>query len=550
MQGLNELPTKNKTVYILACIAILLIAFFQCYRVSHDLNWSYDVDIHRDMSYVQGNLYGHFGQDPNFPGAYLWYNPLLTLAETAIVKVTGLPVHVVLTRAGVYLNLLGPIAFIFMMLVLTDFKITLASLVSYLFLASGAIPSYYAATYSPWLYPVCYAQFLFYLNIVLCYKAFSTQKYFWFFIQGSFIGISFLAHTAPTILIILILASLQLRNLINAVKQKDYASVKKFIAQGIITFIPFVVASLPLTYYIVGKYHMHFLNRMPFEYVDGMFILHNFPEMIRQNISVAFIISLIGFVWFYKNFHHLLIRKIIMNWLFISVIMYIYSTAVATADNQFNFHLPGTVPSFHYFYYIKALQSVFFGFGFVFLISPLIKWIERLVINKSRKTGEGNYAELIFIVSVLLCTIIYFPFYQKRYDFVFFREQNLIKEKDKDGIEAYNYILQHIPEDKVVLCEEKTSIFPVLPTARKMVSIGITFSNPYLDFNSRESDRNHMIAYLRTGQPQQTRALFDAYNVSFVLLKNLGEANDKTAESLPSHIVFKNNTYTIYKIDR
>ena len=435
MQGLNEFQTKNKTFYILACIALLLIAFFQCYYVSHDLNWSYDVDIHRDMSYVQGDLYGHFGQDPNFTGAYLWYNPLLTLAETAIVKLTGLQVPLVMTRSGVYLNLLSPVAFIFMMLVLSDFKVTLASLLSYLFLASGAIPCYYAATYSPWLYPVCFAQFLFYLNIILCYKAFSTQKYVWFLVLGTFIGINFLAHTAPTILIILIMASIQLRNVLSAAKQKDYELIKKYVAQGIITFVPFVIASLPLTYYIVGKYHMHFLNRMPFEYVDGMFIVHNFREMIRQNLSVSFVVSVIGFIWFYRNFHQVLIRKIILNWLFISVIMYIYATAVATADNQFNFHLPGTVPSFHYFYYIKALQSVFFGFGFVFLISPVLKWIEHFI---NRKSKSGNYARLLFILSVLLCAIVYFPFYQKRYDFVFFREQNIIKEKDKDGIETYN----------------------------------------------------------------------------------------------------------------
>jgi len=497
------------------------------------------------MSYVQGNLYGHFGQDPNFTGAYLWYNPLLTLAETAIVKITGLPVHLVMTRAGLYLNLLSPIAFIFMMLVVSDFKVSLASLLSYLFLASGAIPCYYAATYSPWLYPVCFAQFLFYLNIILCYKAFSTQKYIWFFVLGTFIGISFLAHTAPTILIILIMASIQLRDVVSAVKQRDFSLIKKYVGQGLATFVPFVIASLPLTYYIVGKYHMHFLNRMPFEYVDGMFIVHNFREMIRENLSVSFVVSVIGFIWFYKKFHQVLIRKIILNWLVISVIMYIYATAVATADNQFNFHLPGTVPSFHYFYYIKALQSVFFGFGFVFLISPVLKWIEQLI---NRKSGSGNFASHFFIVSVLLCAIIYLPFYQNRYDFVFFREQNIIKEKDKDGIETYNYILQNIPEDKVILCEEKTSIFPVMPTARKMVSIGITFSNPYLEFSSRENDRNNMVAFLRKGQPLSASSLFDKYNVGFVLLKNLGQENDKTADLLHSQIVFRNSTFTIYKL--
>jgi len=91
------------------------------------------------MSYVQGALDGKFGKDPNYAGAYLWYNPMLSSIETLIVKITGLPVNIVLARAGVYLNLLGPLAFVLMLTVLFDLRMALACLLSYLFLASGNI---------------------------------------------------------------------------------------------------------------------------------------------------------------------------------------------------------------------------------------------------------------------------------------------------------------------------------------------------------------------------------------------------------------------------
>jgi len=533
MQELSAMKKKDKIAFIVALIILLVTAFIQCYNISHDLNWPCDVDIFRDMSYAQGNLYGDFGKDPNFVGAYLWYNPLLTLAEAGVAKISGLPLHVVLIRSGAYLNLLSPIAFIFMMVVITDYKVALAALLSYLFFALGQNISPHGATYAPWLFPVCFAQFFFYLNIILCYKAFRSQKYFWFFVLGFFIGFSFLAHSEPAILIILVMAFMQLPKVINAIKEKDFIAIKKYLLQGLITFVPFAIASLPLTYFIIGKYHMHFLNRTGFEYAENMFIVHNFLDLIKNNVSVSFVIAVIGFIWFYKNFHNPLIRKIIFGWLWGATIMFVYSTAVRTMDDQFNIKLPGTVPSSDFFYYLKALQSVFFGFGFAFLISPLLTWVNKLISNQNEATAK-NYINSLFIASVLLCAIIYFPFYKNRYDFVHHRNQSIINENKKDDIGVYNYIMQNIPRDKVILCEDTTSIFPVMPTARKMVSIIGTFSNPYLSYFDKARDRLLLLSYLKKSQPLSAEELklFDDYQVSYILLRKDSLTRDETYSSM------------------
>jgi hypothetical protein len=416
-----------------------------------------------------------------------------------------------------------------------------------LFLASGNIPGFDAATYSPWLYPVCFNQFLFYLNIILCYKAFSSQKYFWFAVLGVSIGINFLGHTAPALIMILIMATIQSQQIFQSLMEKKYDLLRKYLLQGVATFVFFVIASLPLLYYIVGKYHLQFKNRFPFEYVDTIFSTHNFKDMIKANLSVPFIISIIGFVWFYRNFRQPLLRKIILDWLFISIIMYIYSTIVASADRNYNIHLPGTVPSFHYFYYAKALQSVFFGFGFVFLIQLIYGWIENYFARKTMSTDTGNYTNMVLLLAVLLYAAINLPSYLNRYDFVYFREQILIKEKEKDRIDAYHFILQNIPSDKVILCEGgDPSIFPVMPTGRKMVSIGISYSNPYVDFNKRETDRNNMISFLETGQPLSAKGLFDEYHVSFVLLSNSEIEKYNALQPMLGQPIYKNAVYTLF----
>ncbi len=551
--NLNVWQTKNKKFYTIALIAILTLAFFQCYKVSHDLVWPCDVDQYRDMAYVQGNLYGDYGKDPNFTGRYMWYNPLLALIETAIVKVSGLPINVVFIRAGVYLNVFGPIAFMLMMLLIGGYRVALASLLSFLFLASGQLPFFYAPTYSPWVLPLTFAQFFFYLNIIVCYKAFTSQKNIWFFVLGTLIGISFLAHTAPAIMIILIMAFVQYPKIFSSLRSKDYFSLRKYILQSIITFVPFIIASLPLTYYIVGKYHMHYLNRLPSEYVDTIFLLRNFSDMIKSNLSVSFGIAVIGFIWFYRNFRQALIRKIIFGWLIASVFMYLYSTAVATLDNRFDIHLPGAVPSFHFFYYLKALQSVFFGFGFVAILAPVVQWLGKFLPRRS-ETQTKSYADVFFIASVFVCAIVYFPFYQNRFDFVHNREESIIKANEKDRIEVYNYIMQNIPRDKVILAvDDTTSVFPVMSTARKMVSMFATFSNPYYEWTDRQNDWITMVTFLEKNEPPTTKklSLFNKYRVNFILLKKDSmDKRENDSTSLLRQVVFENSSYSMYKLER
>src|SRR5579859_5298945 len=111
----NEIPKAGKIAFITAGVLMLALAFIQCYKAASGIHWFFDPDYYRDMSCVQQNLYGNFGKDPNYLGAYLWYNPLLTSLETLIVKITGLPLNLAFAKAGIYLNLLAPVTFTLML---------------------------------------------------------------------------------------------------------------------------------------------------------------------------------------------------------------------------------------------------------------------------------------------------------------------------------------------------------------------------------------------------------------------------------------------------
>jgi hypothetical protein len=541
---------KENIKYTIACIIMLLLAFLQCYKAVHDLHWAYEPDFDRDIGYIRNILDGHFGQDPNIDGQYLWYNPLMYMTETGLVKLTGLPINIVVARAGMFLNLLSPIAFFIMLVKLFDYKIALAGLLSFVFLANGNLPGWGGATYSPWLLADCFVQFIFYINLYLCYKAYQKQQLIWFAVLGTGIGIGFLGHAAPTIIMILILVLLQGQKMIQAIKERDFAGLGTYFLQGVATLVPFLVFSFPFLYYIVGKYQMHFINRVILECAPGIFARKATLELIKVNLSISLIIAIVGFVWFYKNYQEKLIRKIILNWLYITLVLYAYSSVVPTADKMLHINLPDTIPAVHYFFYFKAVQSVFFGFGLIFLFKWAVDAASKL--NKAKKEQPYlKHPDNLLIAFILLCTVAYYPIYSKRQDFTEPRQQALNKEKRKDDLDIYYFISKNLPLEQVILCPYGQSLFPVMATGMKMVSIEVYFSNPYISFDEREKDRETMLAYLSdpSREPAATaEKLFAQYKVSYILLTNPEYETYKNPPFASSKIVFKNNKYTLLSL--
>jgi hypothetical protein len=535
---------KDKNKYILAFVLMLIAAFLQCYKTIHDLHWAYEPDFDRDISYIRGALDGNYGKDPNMAGQYMWYNPMMFLFETAIVKITGLPINIVVARAGAFINLLSPVAFFIMVLKIFDNKIALASVLSFIFLISGNLPCWGAATYSPWLISDTFSQFLFYTSILFCYKAFSTQKMFWFMILGAAVGLTFLGHSAPAILVILIMISLQVQNVITAMREKQYSSVKTYVLQGFASFIPFVIFAFPFLYYVYGKYHFHFINHAILECAPGIFARKETLSLLKLNVTFSLIIAIIGLIWFYRNFTGAVIRKIVFSWLFITVIMYVYESAVPTIYRLYHIQLPDTIPAFHYFFYLKALQSILFGFGFIFLAGWLYGRVESLGKDKFKALSLNNFV----ILSVLLYALVYFPIYSNRYDFSVLRQQAIDKANEKDKIAVYDFISKNVPLDNVLLCPHGLSLFPVMPTGIKMVSIETYFSNPYVSYDQREKDRVDMLSYLTTSAPAAAAPLFHQYNVSVVLLENKDFANYKNPSFAESTVIYKNASYTIISL--
>jgi len=83
-----------------------------------------------------------------------------------------------------------------------------------------------------------------------------------------------------------------------------------------------------------------------------------------------------------------------------------------------------------------------------------------------------------------------------------------------------------------------------------MVSIAYTFSNPYVDFDKREEDRNNMLLFLKTGEPVSSKQLFSKYSVDYALISKKELSEYKMPPPILHKAIFSNNSYTLFSINK
>src|SRR5947209_973037 len=106
-----------------------------------------------------------------------------------------------MTQAGAYLNLFAAITFYILVTHLFGRLVALAAAAAFLFAPIGDAPSWAAATYSPWIFSQNLAQGFFYLTLLAFFKAVGSQQWRWHFIVGILLGVTFLGHTAPAVIL-------------------------------------------------------------------------------------------------------------------------------------------------------------------------------------------------------------------------------------------------------------------------------------------------------------------------------------------------------------
>jgi len=398
----------------------------------------------------------------------------------------------------------------------------LASTSAFLFAPIGDAPSWAAASYSPWLFGENFVQALFYLTLTAYCKALESKRQLWFIAVGVLLGVTFLGHTAPAVIFGAIVVVTCIKSAIQH-REDDLASIvstQEIRGLGPIVAVAFVV-SLPFTFSILGRYHLRILNSEPSNWMYPPLAASNLPAFLRDNLSCFSIIAGLGFlvVVMEPSIRHR--KTLLLTWLAACCLELGLNFAQQVSPHKLHLMF---VPAHHFLFYLKAIQDILFGAGLVFIGRVLARNLPSTLFGISLTTSKGNYLRhriepALVAVCVLCFLALAFPTYCTRFDFTTARAKSLeIQQYKKARIDAYRWILSNTqPDDVFLSTADDLDLRVVAPAARKLVFTYVpTFSNPYVDWESRAEAARLMASQLVSGSPNTLETL-GKYQVKYVI---------------------------------
>ncbi len=168
-----------------------------------------DADQFRDIGFAQGVLDGNWLGDPTYAGAWRWYPPLIHVLLAFGADLTGAPLPHFWLWAGPWLALLVPLTFSLMAARLENLPVAVVATAAFVFLNGTAglwlgdryVPPWMADDYTPWLFVPNLASAFFFIGLWLVYKRIDTKRLLSAAFVGVALGIVFLAHTVPALLL-------------------------------------------------------------------------------------------------------------------------------------------------------------------------------------------------------------------------------------------------------------------------------------------------------------------------------------------------------------
>lgn len=522
---MNQLPDKMEERRIrwlaaLFLLFMLVMALIPAVRATIGIERGWLIDFHRDESFVRALFEGHYGEDPTYLGGTMWYPPLITWLESIVVLVTGLPIPTAIVKMGPYVNLLAPISFFLMAWYFMGPARAALTTAVFLFFTVGQEPAYAAASYSSRILPITFSQALFYPELILIDRAFRSGCMKRSVLAGLGAGFIFLAHPAPALIAVAMFAGFTFLGMIRAYRQGGIGPALKPLYNSLGAAGAFLAATLPFTWYLLGQTSLQTLNRAGFLFTYYALSLHNLPLFLHYNVSLFTLLGGIG-LWILWRFSSRTglddrARSILLAWTGTSLFLFLYTYFVSMADLHWGIHLPGIVPTFHFFFYLKGAMVVLIGL----VLWQFFAWSWSMVDRTTPMAMVRHRAKSVlvsFAITALACTLVY-PSYATRRDLWVMYNRDMAFRDDRAGFQVAEALNRLLAWEDVVLCEVEAGAWPMLPTARHVLVTEATFGNPYMDQVERTRDNGRLLEGMRHSLPD-TPALLTKYKVTHLLIR-------------------------------
>lgn len=490
------------------------------------LQYPENIDLYRDIGAAQSIRDGAFGQDAAYLGETLWYNPLLPTLGAFVSLFASAPLNVVYTQLGPYVNILLPIVLYILLARFFRRIVGLLAAAALLFL------DFYLESAVGWnAYTAAFVASrssvpLFLLTLLAWRALLENGRWPYAALTGLLLGLTFLGHTAPALLFGTLLT---LHLLWTLFWRKN---VKNALRDYIVLVAAALLVSLPYTWSIVGHYGLRVLNNFPNSWTVPLLYPENFGALLQAQLNPLTALALVGLAALWAQPPQT--RAPLYLWLLACLLWLVYSYAA-----QINSALPRVIPSLHFYFYLEILKFALAGVG----LWALARLTARFATRRWKVlTHENAHMRPAYTLAALALAVLVAqgaPAFDSKRELRRPADQWTTDER----IQMTDWIRANTPPEAVFLAPDGLDLPVVGPSGRKLVCIGIFWSNPYVDWLARDADRTALLGLITAGDTVGFRALAAPYQVQYVLLPA------QQAVTLPAlRLVFANSELALYAV--
>jgi hypothetical protein len=423
------------------------------------------MDTFRDAGFVQGIVDGNWFGDPTIGGAWRYYPPLTHAFFAAVAAATGIEPLRLLTMSAPLLNLVVPAGFFLMTRHLIGAVAAVIGTALLVFFNDLVLPPWVSAAYHPWSSVPLLALGGFFFSVWLIHARIRSERLRDAMLIGSAIGLTFLAHTVPALILAAMLPVAVLTT------REINMRTLRWIA---IVAVTALVWSLPLLLPLVVSYRLHILNPGPGALVDPLFA--HWPP--RRGILLTILPGLLALpaiaMLRVEGSLSRVAGAILTVWVIVPIVFLTRHYACGAAS-QAAVCTVFVLAVHHWFIYLQAALTCLAG---------LAAWlcmihVGRITPRRERWAGAGLFVGVACGIAALL----------PRPSDDSMRQRALDLGATFDW-GAYSWVTRHTgPQDLFVTELADTSLNPaslaVMAAGRRSVALPETYSNPYVEWQSR-----------------------------------------------------------------
>jgi hypothetical protein len=496
----------SRKVFNALVAACLIGATVSLSQLTIDLDLPYDIDLFRDIAQADEIRRGNVFSDANYSGETSWYPPLGSWLVGGLARLTGEATAVVLTRGGVFVNLIGALA----LTALTRrwFGRTAAgfTLIAYVFFFAGSNPSWAVASLSPWLFQSNLAQGPFLVALWALTTAVTAGGRRPWIGFGLAVGLTTLAHPAPGIVLAVIALAATLRY-----AWRDSTSRAALAAHLATSGMIAVIVAAPFWLPILMAYRFQVRNSAPSEFLWDRLTVEQLPRFAADFVTRwPLIVGAAGLVvWAFRRGWRPISEPLqLLMWWTGAAGLLLLTTIAASSDRPVLRSIPEMVPAHHFLVSLTLAGTVWFGIGADALVSELSRRFDRRI-----RLGIA-----VGIAAIMVA--ITYPTWLDRGDLKRARSISQNIEVEFGGLDVSDWISENTPRDSIVVyaLTGNPALFANALDQRKTTVVdNRSFSNPYVDWQARYDQTLLLIEAVRTCDTTVAPQMSDLAPLYFVV---------------------------------